>query len=61
MNPLDDDFYEEDEPLEDVIAAFDRGEKGLTIGPKRLDGAIAFSSSSSVTIEHCWFSSEVPE
>ncbi|HEU0131804.1 MAG TPA: hypothetical protein VFQ85_12520 [Mycobacteriales bacterium] len=26
-------FYEEDEPVEDVIAAFEAGEKGLTVAP----------------------------
>jgi hypothetical protein len=26
-------FYEEDEPVEDVIAAFEAGEKGLTEPP----------------------------
>jgi len=29
-----DDFYEEDEPVEDVLAAFERGEKHLTGPPK---------------------------
>lgn len=29
-----DDFYKEDEPLEDVIAAFERGEKVLTAPPR---------------------------
>ena len=24
------EFYEEDEPVQDVVAAFDRGEKGVT-------------------------------
>lgn len=33
----DDDFYEEDEPLEDLIAAFERGEKGVTAPPPRSD------------------------
>jgi hypothetical protein len=28
------DFYEEDEPIEDVLRAFDEGDKGLT-GPAR--------------------------
>lgn len=27
------DFYEDDEPIEDVLAAFDAGEKGLTAPP----------------------------
>lgn len=27
------DFYEEDEPLEDVLAAFDRGQQGVTRPP----------------------------
>ena len=26
------DFYEEDEPVEEIIAAFESGEKGLTVG-----------------------------
>lgn len=30
---LDDAFFEEDEPTEDVIAAFEAGEKGLTEPP----------------------------
>ena len=28
-----DEFFEEDEPLEDVLAAFSRGEKGFTARP----------------------------
>jgi hypothetical protein len=28
-----DEFFEEDEPLEDVLAAFSQGEKGLTARP----------------------------
>lgn len=28
-----DDFYEEDEPVEDVVAAWDSGEKGTTAPP----------------------------
>jgi|GEM_PF-4862528 len=27
------DFYEDDEPLDDVLAAFDRGAKGVTAPP----------------------------
>ena len=27
------DFYEEDEPVEKIVAAFERGEKGLTGRP----------------------------
>lgn len=30
-----DDFYEEDEPLEKIVAAFERGEKGVTRPPDR--------------------------
>jgi hypothetical protein len=26
----DDDFYEEDEPLEEIISAFENGDKGIT-------------------------------
>jgi hypothetical protein len=29
----DDDFYEDDEPVEAVLAAFNAGEKGLTAPP----------------------------
>lgn len=29
------DFYEDDEPIEDVAQAFDRGEKGVTRKPRR--------------------------
>ena len=29
------DFYEDDEPVEDVIAAFERGRKVLTAPPSR--------------------------
>lgn len=32
---MSDDFYEEDEPLENVEAAFDRGRKVLTRRPGR--------------------------
>lgn len=28
-----DDFYEDDEPVEDVLAAFNAGEKGYTVPP----------------------------
>lgn len=28
------DFYEDDEPVEDVIAIFDRGEKVRTVRPR---------------------------
>jgi hypothetical protein len=28
------DFYEEDEPVEKIIAAFERGEKGVTARPR---------------------------
>lgn len=35
----DDDFYEDDEPVEDVLAAFERGEKGLTARRDDLDEA----------------------
>jgi len=31
----DDDFYVEDEPLEDIIAAWNAGEKGYTAPPVR--------------------------
>ena len=30
------DFYEDDEPLEDVIAAFDAGPHGVTARPRRV-------------------------
>ena len=29
----DSEFYEEDEPVEKVVAAFERGEKGVTARP----------------------------
>jgi hypothetical protein len=32
-------FYEEDEPLQDVIAAFERGEQGVTRPPVMIDTA----------------------
>lgn len=40
----DSDFYEEDEPVDDVVAAYERGEKGRTRRP-RLDSvhSIRFS------------------
>lgn len=34
---MDDDFYVEDEPIEDVRAAWQRGERGVTAGPRTLD------------------------
>ena len=30
------DFYEDDEPVEDVLAAFEAGEEGVTAPPPRL-------------------------
>ena len=33
MSDHDEDFYEDDEPVEKVWEAFDRGEKGLTAPP----------------------------
>lgn len=27
------DFYEDDEPIEEIVGTFDRGEKGLTAPP----------------------------
>jgi hypothetical protein len=30
-----DDFYEEDEPVEQVVQAFEQGDKQLTAGPSR--------------------------
>jgi hypothetical protein len=35
--PRPDDFYEEDEPIEDIRAAFKAGEKGVTRGPRDLN------------------------
>lgn len=32
-------FYEEDEPIEDVISAFERGEHGITRPPVIIDTA----------------------
>lgn len=32
-----DDFYEDDEPIEDVRAAWNAGEKGTTSGPRDLN------------------------
>lgn len=29
------DFYEDDEPVEDIVAAFERGEKRITQRPNR--------------------------
>ncbi len=34
------DFYEDDEPIEDVIAAFDAGEKGVTRPPPGWTGPV---------------------
>jgi hypothetical protein len=34
-----DGFYEDDEPVEDVIAAFERGEQGFTRPPVVIDTA----------------------
>lgn len=34
-DPNSDDFYEEDEPVEKVVAAFEQGEKLLTAQPVR--------------------------
>lgn len=34
-DPNSDDFYEEDEPVEKVVAAFEQGEKHLTVRPVR--------------------------
>ena len=36
MSP-DEDFYVEDEPIEDVRASWRRGEKGVTTGPRDLN------------------------
>jgi hypothetical protein len=33
----DEDFYEEDEPLEEVLAAYERGIKGVTARPAVLE------------------------
>jgi hypothetical protein len=33
MDP--DSFYEDDEPVEEILAAFERGEKGVTKRPPR--------------------------
>lgn len=33
----DEDFYEEDEPLEKILSAFDNGVKGITAPPVRLE------------------------
>lgn len=33
----DDDFYEDDEPVEKIQAAFQRGEKGVTKRPRDLN------------------------
>lgn len=33
----DEDFYEDDEPLEDVLAAYERGIKGVTARPSRIE------------------------
>jgi hypothetical protein len=36
MRSMDaDDFYEDDEPVEKIMAAFERGEKGVTASPSR--------------------------
>ncbi len=33
----DEDFYEDDEPLEKIVAAFERGERGVTAPPVCID------------------------
>ncbi len=33
----DEDFYEEDEPLEKIVAAFEHGEHGVTAPPVSVD------------------------
>jgi hypothetical protein len=33
----DETFYEEDRPLEEVLAAYERGIKGVTARPKRIE------------------------
>lgn len=33
----DEDFYEEDEPLDEVLAAYERGIKGVTARPTRIE------------------------
>lgn len=37
MTTMNDDFYEDDEPIADVHAAWKRGEKGVTTGKKDLN------------------------
>lgn len=34
---MSDDFYEDDEPIEDIKAAWNQGEKGVTTGKKDLN------------------------
>jgi hypothetical protein len=36
----DDDSYEDDEPVEKILAAFDRGEKGRTAPPVTAKGIV---------------------
>jgi hypothetical protein len=40
--PDDNDFYEDDEPLEDVRAAFEAGERGTTAPPPGLSSRTVF-------------------
>jgi len=55
----DDDFYVEDEPIEEVRAAWKRGEKGVTKGPRDLnrrakgivDAAVAAIDETSETVK----------
>lgn len=35
MGDVAEGFYEDDEPVEDVVAAFERGDKGVTEKPTR--------------------------
>ena len=48
----DNDFYEEDEPIENILDAFERGEKGVTVPPMQewLDESDRLNKERGVTI-----------
>lgn len=51
--PRDDDFFEEDEPLEKVLAAFERGEKGVTARPTPT-GSVQHPNETTVVVNMPW-------
>jgi hypothetical protein len=52
MAPTDPDFYVEDEPIEEVRAAYERGTKGVTAPPPDASrGAIKVGSVSNIVLD----------